>query len=99
MYSDAARCTIEPMANLVRTQIYLSEDEIEALERVSLRTGASRSELIRRAVREAYDIREASTVEERLAALQGAAGIWADRPFTTEEYLDAIRHGRPLPDE
>jgi len=33
-----------------RTQIYLGEDERELLDRASHETGASRSELVRRAV-------------------------------------------------
>ena len=37
-----------------RTQIYLGSDELELLDRVSRATGASRSELVRRAVRSTY---------------------------------------------
>ena len=37
-----------------RTQIYLTDDELELLDRKAHETGASRSELIRRAVRESY---------------------------------------------
>lgn len=52
--------------------------------------GASRSELIRRAVRDAYGER---TREERIAAIRRTAGIWKDRTFTGAEYVDAIRSG------
>ena len=53
-----------------RTQIYLGEDELELLDRESRTTGASRSELIRRAVRSAFGER---TTAERLEALGGRA--------------------------
>jgi Ribbon-helix-helix protein, copG family len=75
-----------------RTQIYLTEAERELLDRASRVTGASRSELIRRAVREVYGSRE-RTGEERLEGMRAARGIWKDRPFTGEEYVRAIRSG------
>jgi hypothetical protein len=37
-----------------RTQIYLTDEELQLLDREARETGASRSELIRRAVREKY---------------------------------------------
>lgn len=94
-----------------RTQIYLGDEELAALERATHETGASRSELIRRAVRSVYgDGRRDRTrdrdqelrakygppersVEEQLANLRAAAGIWKDRNFTGEEYVRAIRSG------
>ena len=84
-----------------RTQIYLGDDELALLDGMAEETGASRSELIRRAIRAQYGRRprRGRTPEERLANLRAAFGIWADRPFTTEEYLDAIRHGKRLPGE
>jgi metal-responsive CopG/Arc/MetJ family transcriptional regulator len=84
-----------------RTQIYLGNEEIELLDAAAERTGASRSELIRRAIRAQYPPRakRGRTPEERLANIMTAAGLWKDRPFTTEEYLDAIRHGKKLPGE
>jgi hypothetical protein len=76
---------------MVRTQVMLSEEEIELLDRARRATGASRSELIRRAVRAAYT--PAETVDERLAGFRAARGIWRDRPFTGEQYVRAIRSG------
>jgi Arc/MetJ-type ribon-helix-helix transcriptional regulator len=78
MYSDVVQ----------RTQIYLTAQEAKLLERESERTGASRSELIRRAIRAQYGQLDA---EAKLAALRRAAGVWKDRPFTGAEYVDAIR--------
>lgn len=70
-----------------RTQIYLSDDEVELLDRAAARTGASRSELIRRAIRERYG----DDWQARLAALRASAGAWADRPFDGAEYVEAVR--------
>jgi predicted transcriptional regulator len=81
---------------MVRTQISLAPEELQALDRVARATGRSRSELIRRAVRATYaghGIRRGETTEERLANLQAAAGAWRDRSFTGEEYVRAIRSG------
>jgi Arc/MetJ-type ribon-helix-helix transcriptional regulator len=74
-----------------RTQIYLGDEELELLDRVAKATGASRSELVRRAVRSLYGSRLSR--EEKLEALRASAGVWADRPFTGAEYVDARRPG------
>ncbi len=71
-----------------RTQIYLGEEELELLDRVASATGASRSELVRRAIRSAFGEK---TKAERLAALDASAGSWSGRDFTGAEYVDAIR--------
>lgn len=71
------------------TQIYLGEEERRLLEQASAKTGASHSELIRRAIRATYRLE--LTREEKVRARQAAAGIWADRTFTGAEYVDAIR--------
>ena len=76
---------------MTRTQIYLSDRERQLLARFSKATGASTSELIRRAIRDAYG--GELSKEERLEALRAAAGSWADRDFTGAEYVDAIRGG------
>lgn len=71
-----------------RVQIYLDDEELALLERAAERTGASRSELIRRAVRERYGGGDARS---RLERLQVSAGAWTGRSFTGEEYVDAVR--------
>ena len=79
-----------------RTQIHLGEEELELLDNAARATGASRAELIRRAVRKQYGAFATSvkrSPEERLAGIRAARGIWADRPFTGEEYERAIRSG------
>ena len=75
---------------MARTQIYLGEDELELLDRASRDSGASRSELIRRAVRATFG---EQPKDERLRALQGTAGAWSVRKETGAEYTDVIRSG------
>ena len=71
-----------------RTQIYLDEQEVSALDAAAERTGASRSELIRRAIRTQYGDR---TVASRVDALRSSAGTWTDRDVTGSELVDSIR--------
>ena len=71
-----------------RTQIYLGEEELELLDRVAEATGASRSELIRRAVRGTFG---ETTKAERRRALAASAGSWGGRPVTGADYVDAMR--------
>jgi len=71
-----------------RTQVYLGDEELELLDRAARATGASRSELVRRAIRGAFGEK---TKDERLRALEASAGSWSGRSFTGSEYVDAIR--------
>lgn len=71
-----------------RTQVYLSASDVELLDRASARTGASRSELIRRAVQDRYGDRDWSA---RRAALNASAGAWRDRGLTGQQYVEEIR--------
>jgi Arc/MetJ-type ribon-helix-helix transcriptional regulator len=61
---------------MVRTQIYLTEEERRGLENMSRVTGKKQSELIREAVDRLLDLAEGS---QRDAVLQEAAGLWRDR--------------------
>jgi Arc/MetJ-type ribon-helix-helix transcriptional regulator len=71
-----------------RTQVYLGEEELEALDQAAREAGASRSELIRRSVRESFGLR---TKADRKRALQASAGSWKGRRFSGADYVDAIR--------
>ena len=73
-----------------RTQVYLGSEELELLDRVSRETGASRSELIRRAVHTAFG---ETAQEERLQALRRSAGAWRGLQITGQEYVDEFRGG------
>lgn len=72
----------------MRTQITLNKQELELLDRAARVSGASRSELIRRAIHTAYGSRSKT---ERTAALQRSAGTWRGRDFTGADYVDAVR--------
>lgn len=80
MYSDVVH----------RTQIYLDDEETKLLSQESARTGASRSELIRRAVRAQY---QGQSPEARLAALRASAGLWSDRTGAGAGYVEELRTG------
>jgi len=80
MYSDVVN----------RTQIYLDDEETELLSAESARTGASRSELIRRAVRAQY---QGHSPAARLAALRTSAGLWSHRTGDGADYVEDLRTG------
>jgi Arc/MetJ-type ribon-helix-helix transcriptional regulator len=71
-----------------RTQIYLGDDELELLDRVTRATGASRSELIRRAIRNTFGEK---TKAERIRALEETAGSFRGRRVTGADYVDGLR--------
>lgn len=71
-----------------RTQVYLSQEDLALLEGEASRSGASRSELIRRAIRARYGPVDRAA---RRAALERSAGSWRDRKFTGESYVDELR--------
>ncbi|HEV3311583.1 MAG TPA: CopG family transcriptional regulator [Chloroflexota bacterium] len=73
----------------MRTQIYLGPDDEDMLDREVRRTGASRSELIRRAIHRTYGVKSSS---ERLPLLRAGLGLWSDREFTGAEYVETVRH-------
>lgn len=73
-----------------RTQVYLGEDELELLDRASRETGASRSALIRRAVRDTFG-RQGK--DAKLSALRASAGAWQGRRRTGAEYVETMRGG------
>ena len=77
-----------------RTQIYLSDEETQALERERRKTGASRSELIRGAIDDKFLNGRSLTTEERLGLLERSRGAWKGRTETGEQYVERIRSGR-----
>jgi Arc/MetJ-type ribon-helix-helix transcriptional regulator len=64
------------MDTMVRTQIYLTEQEHLQLHRLAKRQGATVSELVRAAIDQMLAHRRST---HRLEALREARGIWKDR--------------------
>jgi len=73
-----------------RTQVYLTDLELQLLDHARRTTGASRSELIRRAVRSTFG---RSPAAARVAALERGKGIWRDRPTTGPGDVDPDPRG------
>jgi Arc/MetJ-type ribon-helix-helix transcriptional regulator len=73
-----------------RTQIYLGSDELALLDRAARESGASRSELIRRAVHATFGEQDKA---DKLRALQASAGSWRGRRASGAEYVNARRGG------
>lgn len=61
---------------MVRTQIYLTDEEKAALQDIADETGVSQSELIRQAIDRFIERRKE---KDRKTLLQKARGLWKDR--------------------
>ncbi len=61
---------------MVRTEIFLTEDEERALRSLSDQTGRTQSELIRQAIEAML---EKEQPQDRRARLMQACGMWKDR--------------------
>ncbi len=61
---------------MVRTQLYLTDEERKALAVLAAETGKKQSELIREAIDRLI---EQSSARRRDAVLRRAAGMWKDR--------------------
>jgi len=77
---------------MLRTQISLTQEERQALDAVSARTGRSISALIRDAVDTVYGSER--SVEDDLAAMQQAFGSWKDRDLDGATWVDEVRSGK-----
>lgn len=76
---------IQRKVSMVRTQIYLNEDQKEALERLSAERHVSMAELIRTAIDQLID--EDRMQGHRLeSALKKSFGLWKDR---SDEEIEA----------
>ena len=74
--------------NMVRTQIYLTEDQRAEIAAIANQSGKRQSEVIREAVDRFI---EQKSRHRREAILREAAGIWRDRTDLPD--LDAFRRG------
>jgi hypothetical protein len=73
---------------MARAQIYLGDEELALLDRAAAATGASRSELVRRAVQRIYGERSNA---DKLRALEASAGSWRHRNVTGADYVESVR--------
>lgn len=71
-----------------RTQIHLGDEELSLLARAERDTGASRSELIRRAIHSSYGT---GSVADRVALLRTTSGAWKARHHTGAELVESLR--------
>lgn len=61
---------------MVRTQVYLTEEEKSSIESAALSQGVSQSDLIRRAIDE---LMARTIVVDKVSILDEIAGIWSER--------------------
>lgn len=76
---------------MLRTQIYLEEDELQTLRFISSKEKKTVSELIRKAIDQIYLVKKKDTFE---ADLDTIAGLWSDREFETDAYIRTLRCGK-----
>jgi predicted transcriptional regulator len=76
-----------------RTQIYLSPEQAEALDREARRTGTTRSYLIREAITERYVLARNPEAIDR--ALRTSAGAWDGESEDGAAYVERVRTARP----
>ena len=70
----------DKLTPMIKTQVYLREEELEALRGAAERTGQSIAEMIRQAIREVWLRPEGS----------GPVGLWDGQPKKTSVEHDAI---------
>jgi hypothetical protein len=80
--------------DLERTQLYLRRSQRVALDRIAEDSGVTQSELVRRAIDDAYLGRKRASREERLRIARAAAGAWKGRTETGAAYVERLRSGR-----
>ena len=68
---------------MIRTQVYLTEDERCGLKALEATTGKKQAELIREAVDRFIEL---TSRNRRMSILNSAAGMWRDREDVTELY-------------
>lgn len=70
-----------------RTQVYLDDEDLELLDQATKETGATRSELIRRAIQRSYGRGQS----DPLRVMLETAGTWSSGG-SGEEFVEGIRN-------
>lgn len=78
-----------------RTQIYLTKEHTDLLDRLARSSGRTRSELIREAIERQF-IDVAAEREKMLAIIRETAGAWGERDEEPEAFVESLRSGRRL---
>jgi hypothetical protein len=73
-----------------RTQITLTDSQYARLKRESERTGLGLAELVRRALATVYQEVDGAEATE---VLDASFGVWQDREFDGEAYVEGLRRG------
>lgn len=73
-----------------RTQITLTDAQYVRLKEEAQTTGASLSELVRRALEKTYGVRP---MQDARSALGDSFGAWSDRDFDGAKYVERLRRG------
>lgn len=77
---------------MIRTQVYITEQEKKALTQLSKQTGQSQSELIRQGIDLlCQSIQDKS--KDRLKRMRAAFGIWKDRTDLDEFFAQLRKEG------
>ena len=77
-----------------RAHVTLTDEQYARLCEESRRTGLSFAELVRRAIDKSYRPGPSGDLEE---ALDATFGLWKDRDFDGEEYVERLRRGMGPP--
>ncbi len=80
--------------DLRRIHVYLTHEELSALDRKRRGTRMDRSELIRRAIGREYLGRARFSKADRLRIVRRAAGAWKGRTETGAQSAERLRSGR-----
>jgi hypothetical protein len=83
---------MQPDQKLIRTQIYLTQEQQKRLALASKGAAVTKSDLIRRAVDQFLDRQPAASLPGKVQRLSSIAGLWAGR----EDMVDPATYVRQL---
>ena len=81
---------------LARTQVYLTAAQQVALAQESRRASVTKSELIRQAISQFLEARQAASPEAKASGIAALAGLWQDRQTISDPMADPAAYVRQL---